>query len=62
MLVCDVIVMFLLLEDDLIIVEKCSNGKEVIDYLNDNFVLYIILSDIEMLLVLGLDLVVYIVK
>jgi len=35
-LVRDAIAMLLSLEDDLTIVEKCSNGKEAIDYLNDN--------------------------
>ena len=61
-LVRDAIAMLLSLEDDLTIVEKCSNGKEAIDYLNDNPAPHIILSDIEMPLVSGLDLAAHIAK
>ena len=61
-LVRDAIAMLLSLEDDLTIVEKCSNGKEAIDYLNDNPAPHIILSDIEMPLVSGLDLASHIAK
>ena len=61
-LVRDAIAMLLSLEDDLTIVEKCSNGKEAIDYLNDNPAPHIILSDIEIALVSGLDLAAHIAK
>ncbi|MEC7451758.1 MAG: response regulator transcription factor [Pseudomonadota bacterium] len=61
-LVRDAIAMLLSLEDDLTIVEKCSNGKEAIDYLNDTPAPHIILSDIEMPLVSGLDLAAHIAK
>ena len=61
-LVRDAIAMLLSLEDDLTIVEKCSNGKEAIDYLNDNPAPHITLSDIEMPLVSGLDLAAHIAK
>ncbi|MFZ8198566.1 response regulator transcription factor [Alteromonas portus] len=55
-LIRDAIAMLLSLEDNLTIVGKCSNGQEAIDYLNDNTAPHIILSDIEMPLVSGLDL------
>ena len=55
-LIRDAIAMLLSLEDNLSIVGKCSNGQEAIDYLNDNSAPHIILSDIEMPLVSGLDL------
>ncbi|SVD27017.1 uncharacterized protein METZ01_LOCUS379871, partial [marine metagenome] len=61
-LVRDAIAMLLSLEDDLTIVEKCSSGKEAIDYLSDNPAPHIILSDIEMPLVSGLDLAAHIAK
>ena len=59
-LVRDAIAMLLSLEDDLTIVAKCSNGQEAINYLNDNPTPHIILSDIEMPLVTGLDLAAHI--
>ena len=55
-LVRDAIAMLLSLEDDLTVVGKCSNGQEAINYLNDYPAPDIILSDIEMPLVSGLDL------
>ncbi len=61
-LVRDAIAMLLSLEDDLTIVAKCSNGQEAINYLNDNPTPHIILSDIEMPLVSGLDLAAYVTK
>lgn len=61
-LVRDAIAMLLSLEDDLTIVAKCNNGQEAIDYLNDNPTPHIILSDIEMPLVSGLDLAAYVTK
>tara|TARA_B100000929_G_C15443977_1_gene398947 strand:- start:263 stop:883 length:621 start_codon:yes stop_codon:yes gene_type:complete len=61
-LVRDAIAMLLSLEDDLTIVAKCSNGQEAINYLNGNPTPHIILSDIEMPLVSGLDLAAYVTK
>lgn len=61
-LVRDAIAMLLSLEDDLTIVAKCSNGQEAINYLNDNPTPHVILSDIEMPLVSGLDLAAYVTK
>jgi two-component system response regulator DesR len=61
-LVRDAIAMLLSLEDDLTIVAKFSNGQEAINYLNDNPTPHIILSDIEMPLVSGLDLAAYVTK
>jgi len=55
-LVRDAIAMLLSLEDDLTVVGKCSNGQEAINYLNEHPAPDIILSDIEMPLVSGLDL------
>lgn len=55
-LVRDAIAMLLSLEDDLTVVGKCSNGQEAINYLNKHPAPDIILSDIEMPLVSGLDL------
>ena len=55
-LIRDAIAMLLSLEDDLTIVAKCSNGQEAIEYLRDHPAPNIILSDIEMPLVSGLDL------
>ena len=59
-LVRDAIAMLLSLEDDLTIIGKCSNGQEAIEYLNNNPAPHIILSDIEMPLVSGLDLTAYV--
>lgn len=61
-LVRDAIAMLLSLEDDLTIVAKCSNGQEAINYLNDNPTPHIILSDIEMPLLSGLDLAAYVTQ
>ena len=61
-LVRDAIAMLLSLEDDLTIIGKCSNGQEAIEYLNNNSAPHIILSDIEMPLVSGLDLAAYVTK
>lgn len=55
-LVRDAIAMLLSLEDDLTVVGKCSNGQEAMNYLNEHPAPDIILSDIEMPLVSGLDL------
>ncbi|OJF69155.1 DNA-binding response regulator [Alteromonas sp. V450] len=55
-LIRDAIAMLLSLEDDLTIAAKCSNGQEAIEYLRDHPAPNIILSDIEMPLVSGLDL------
>ena len=59
-LVRDAIAMLLSLEDDLTVVGKCSNGQEAINYLNEHPAPDIILSDIEMPLVSGLDLAAHI--
>ena len=59
-LVRDAIAMLLSLEDDLTVVDKCSNGQEAINYLNEHPAPDIILSDIEMPLVSGLDLAAHI--
>lgn len=61
-LVRDAIAMLLSLEDDLTIIGKCSNGQEAIEYLNNNPAPHIILSDIEMPLVSGLDLAAHVTK
>jgi len=61
-LVRDAIAMLLSLEDDLTIVAKCSNGQEAINYLNSAEAPNIILSDIEMPLVSGLDLAAHVAK
>ena len=61
-LVRDAIAMLLSLEDDLTIISKCSNGQEAIEYLNNNPAPHIILSDIEMPLVSGLDLAAHVTK
>ncbi|WP_394221522.1 DNA-binding response regulator [Alteromonas gracilis] len=61
-LVRDAIAMLLSLEDDLNIVAKCSNGQEAIEYLNSAEAPNIILSDIEMPLVSGLDLAAHVAK
>ena len=50
------VVLLLSLEDDLTVVDKCSNGQEAINYLNEHPAPDIILSDIEMPLMSGLDL------
>ena len=59
-LVRDAIAMLLSLEDDLTVVDKYSNGQEAINYLNEPPAPDIILSDIEMPLVSGLDLAAHI--
>ncbi|BFT31286.1 response regulator transcription factor [Alteromonas sp. D210916BOD_24] len=59
-LVRDAIAMLLSLEDDLSIAAKCSNGQEAIEYLESHTAPTIILSDIEMPLVSGLDLAKYV--
>lgn len=61
-LIRDAIAMLLSLEDDLTIAGKCSNGQEAIKYLSDHPAPDIILSDIEMPLVSGLDLAAYVTK
>lgn len=61
-LVRDAIAMLLSLESELTIAAKCSNGQEAIDYLSAHPAPNIILSDIEMPLVSGLDLAAYVTK
>ena len=61
-LVRDAIAMLLSLESELTIAAKCSNGQEAIDYLSARPAPNIILSDIEMPLVSGLDLAAYVTK
>ncbi|GFD67113.1 DNA-binding response regulator [Alteromonas sp. KUL106] len=61
-LVRDAIAMLLSLEDDLTIIGKCSNGQEAIEYLDNNPAPHIILSDIEMPLVSGLDVAAHVTK
>ncbi|MDO6567216.1 response regulator transcription factor [Alteromonas sp. 1_MG-2023] len=55
-LVRDAIATLLSLEDDFEISEKCANGQEALDWLGANDAPDIILTDIEMPLVSGLDL------
>lgn len=59
-LVRDAIAMLLALEDNFEVVGKCSNGQEALDYINTNTLPDIVLSDIEMPAVSGLDLANYI--
>lgn len=59
-LVRDAIAMLLALEDNFEVVGKCSNGREALDYINTNTLPDIVLSDIEMPAVSGLDLANYI--
>lgn len=61
-LIRDAIAMLLSLEDDLTIAGKCSNGQEAIKYLSDHPAPDIILSDIEMPLVSGLDLAAHVTE
>lgn len=61
-LIRDAIAMLLSLEDDLSIAAKCSNGQEAIKYLSDHPAPDIILSDIEMPLVSGLDLAAHVTE
>ena len=61
-LIRDAIAMLLSLEDDLTITGKCSNGQEAIKYLSDHPAPDIILSDIEMPLVSGLDLAAHVAE
>lgn len=61
-LIRDAIAMLLSLEDDLTIAAKCSNGQEAIKYLSDHTAPDIILSDIEMPLVSGLDLAAHVTE
>lgn len=61
-LIRDAIAMLLSLEDDLTIAAKCSNGQEAIKYLSDHPAPDIILSDIEMPLVSGLDLAAHVTE
>lgn len=55
-LVRDAIATLLSLEDDFEIIGKCANGQEALDWLGANEVPDIILTDIEMPLVSGVDL------
>jgi two-component system response regulator DesR len=59
-LVRDAIAMLLALEDNFDVVSKLSNGQEAIDYLGANEAPDIILSDIEMPKVSGLELANYV--
>lgn len=59
-LVRDAIAMLLSLEDDLEVIGKCSNGQEAIHFLENNSAPDIILSDIEMPKMSGLDLAVHV--
>lgn len=59
-LVRDAIAMLLSLEDNLNVIAKCSNGREAIEYLTCHQTPNIILSDIEMPFVSGLDLAAHI--
>lgn len=61
-LIRDAIAMLLSLEDDLAIAAKCSNGQEAIEYLREYPAPSIILSDIEMPLVTGLDLAAHVIE
>ncbi|CAB9495089.1 response regulator transcription factor [Alteromonas macleodii] len=61
-LIRDAIAMLLSLEDDLTIAGKCSNGQEAIKYLSHHPAPDIILSDIEMPLVSGLDLAAHVAE